>query len=576
MRCTTGLLSITACFLLGWQTVSDATPCITAETGIDVAHHTVSIELVLPPGVDSIVLAPFDGYRRDDVLHSPDGSAIFAGDKLRPADPHQRHLRLDMDVRANLPQRDRAYAPFLRFADGTVAVDSDILAAAPGTTPLCLDFTPAAGQEVAGFGSVSDKPLRVPLGAGASGYVAFGTPRVETSPLPMRVFDRDVPAPTRQRLDSTIARLAAFYRQRLGPVRMPTVFVYRMPYPAGVSGNGYHGDRLPASLTLGLLGNDWNTPDISTLDLMTGFVAHELFHLWNTGDAMQVAGPVSSLASEGGAEMARIFATASVEGQGEPAWLNAATDSLDACLIALPATGSLADTDLAHGQLPYDCGVPVMLVLAAADDPHDLVKGYFRAWKSLIARQRHATGRPYHWTDLVPPGVHPRILHALHQAVYGDGSYAASMRQALTLAGFAVTPNRKPSAALRRQLNQPLMAALMATDCAGHVDLWNHPDGFLLGAHAKACRTLKAGQTVVALLGMPLASDDPAALHAAIEARCASGGKITANYASHEPAAELACPARLPASPELWRIAGPAPRRADPPPVKLVGTRRHG
>jgi hypothetical protein len=548
---------VLALALLPFRPVLAAGQCVDARVSIDAAHQTISMLLTLPPGVESLALEPFDGYRRSEVLRSPDGSAVISDDGLRAAQPGGR-LLLSLDVRDNLPQRDRAYAPFLRFADGTVAFDSQLLAPAPTAPLLCLRFVPAAGQQVVGFGAATSGELPASGDGRQSGYVAFGNPQVRSDGPVLMVFDRETPAWAIRRLDQTFDGLTSFYRRWLPPVAMPTVFIYRMAYPPGTDGTGYHGDRLPASLTLGLLGNDWQAPRPDALEPMTGFIAHEAFHLWNAANGMGPADAAAELAEEGGAEMAAVFAASRLRGQDEDAWLDAATDSLDACLVLLPATGSLADAGLEHGQLPYACGVPVMLALAAANDREDPVAGYFRGWKRLVDRSLQTPALRYRWSDLALPDADPRVVAALRDAIEGDGTYDASLRKALSLAGFGVVPNRHPSASLRRRLNQQLLTALMAQDCDGVVDLWSATGGFRIGAHGSGCRRLEVGRTVVALLGMSLADDDPSALRDAIHARCSAGAKIPVGYADGASPVDLDCPSDLPALPTLWRIVNPA------------------
>ena len=80
-----------------------------------------------------------------------------------------------------------------------------------------------------------------------------------------------------------------------------------------------------------------------------------------------------------------------------------------------------------------------------------------------------------------------------------------------------------------------------------------YADGYRLGDHAGGCHALQPGRVLVALLGMPLASDDPAALRAAIAARCDARAKLQAGYADGG-TAQLECPAALPRVPALWRI----------------------
>lgn len=541
--------------LLFASRATGAEACVEASVGIDAAHRAITMELALPEGVDELTLAPFDGYERSALLRSPDDSAVVSNDSLRPARPGLR-MTLALDVRDNLPQRDRAYAPFLRFADGTVAFDSELLAPAEGAPPLCLRFFPPHGQKAVGFGKAVAGALRAPGDGRRGGYVAFGDPRANDTGAMLEAFDRTTPDWAVQRLDATLDRVVAYYRRWLPPIRLPTAFVYRMPYPPGTGGIGSHGDRLPESLTLGLLGNDWSVPQDEALLPLTGFIGHEVFHLWNAANGMVPAGTRSMLAQEGGAELAGMFAAASLGGGGESAWLDAATDALDTCLASLPESGLLADADLAHGRLPYDCGVPAMLALAAANDHGDPAAGYFNAWKRVVERGLAEPDLSYRWDELADPGTDPRVLAALRGAIDGGDGYEEGIRNALTFAGFMLVPNDRLSPALRNRLNQQLVGALMARDCDGVVDLWSESDGFRVGEHANACRALQPNRTIVAVLGMPLASDDPAALRQAIRARCEAAEKADVHY-DDGATVKLECPAELPRLPAMWRIAAP-------------------
>jgi hypothetical protein len=458
-----------------------------------------------------------------------------------------------MDVRTNLDRPDRTYPPFLRFDDGTIGLETDTFAAVEGATPLCLHFTPAPGEQVIGYGQASSGRLSAPAAPAPAAYVAFGTPRVERTLSLLLVSDRRTPDWIRERLHQTIPDVARFYRQRMGPKALPTIFFYNL---AGSHGSGYHGDRLPGSVTLGLLGEAWGKPDALAAHQITEFVSHELFHVWNAADGMEPVGAESNIASEGGAELAKMFATAHAEGKGEQAWLAEASASLDDCLLSLPAQGSLAAGHLDHGQLPYSCGVPVMLVLAALNDPQDPAAGYFRMWKTLIGHKSHDRDRKYRWTDLAPPTADAQVMAALDRAVHGDTAYATAIRQALRRSGFELHAPTSLSAEQRQRMNMQLMASLMSSDCDGRVSFWSKPNGFLLDKPLPSCRTLAAGKLVTSLLGQPFMDDDPQKLAATLRARCNAGKTITAAYADGSPAAELGCPATPPRLPELLQIVG--------------------
>ena len=556
MRTRSWLLVVAGWVAGAWLPVLAGPSCIDATIRINTGHTKVILALTLPEGTHAIPLKPLDGYQRTQLWHSPDRSATITDSELRAADPGQRHLRVTMDVGANVDRPDRTYPPFLRFADGTVAVETDAFAAAEHAMPLCLRFVPAAGEQVIGYGAASSRLLLAPSAPAPAAYVAFGTPSVERDRSLLLVSGGHTPVWIRRRLRNTITGIARFYRQRMGPRELPTVFFYRL---ANSRGSGYHGDRLPGSLTLGLIGKAWDTPQPSAAHQITEFVGHEMFHVWNAADDMEPLSAESNLASEGGAELATMFAGAYVEGKGEQAWLAEASASLNECLLALPATGSLVAAHLDHGLLPYHCGVPVMLVLAALNNPQDPSNGYFRAWKKLIESKRAAKDRHYRWTDLAPPGVNPAIMSTLVRAAHGDGAYASAIQQALAQAGFLLQAPASLSAH-RQPLNMRLMQTLMAHDCGGRVSFWSKPDGFLLDHPLPGCHSLRGGKTVVSLLGHSLASDRPRVLIEAIKARCDAGGKVDVGYADATKASELDCPTSVPTLPELFDIVAYHPQ----------------
>lgn len=138
MRCKPRTLAFAILFACIWLPTQAATTCIDADVSIDAAHRALTLQLTLPPGTDTLAMKPLDGYRRSQLLRSPDGSAVVTDQGLQLANPRQRRLRVQMDVHNNLDRPDRTYPPFLRFADGTIALETDTLAAARGAAPLYL------------------------------------------------------------------------------------------------------------------------------------------------------------------------------------------------------------------------------------------------------------------------------------------------------------------------------------------------------------------------------------------------------------------------------------------------------
>lgn len=548
--------------MLAWANVDARAACVPVEVRYDPIAHAVDAQVTLPSGVDSLSLVDLAPYRRTRLWTSPDGSARIGETTLAPVRSDRRTLHLRMDVSADAPIEDRAYPPYLRFTDGTVALYTPLFLAADHATPLCPRWHPAKGDQVIGYGRAKRTSLVTDM-TQPEGYVAFGQPRVLRHGALMLVSDRGTPTWIRERIAAQVPALVDLYTRSMGPASVPMLFVFSRPTPRGA--RDYKGDHLPAAIALGLYGDAWGQVDRATADQLTGFLAHELFHSWDSDATLGSPEGEALLAKEGGAELARIFAAAQVLGQSRQEAWNAVARSYNACLLELPHDAGIAAT-LADqpqpGQMPYDCGAALMSALALAADPTDPASGYFRLWRKLRESHARHPQPAYRWQDLMPADIAPSVRQSLDRAVAAPGAFAAKLVDAWTALGLRVQPESVLDADTRRAYLGQVMFHLMASDCGGMVSFGNNPDGMRLDKPLPRCRTLRPGARVAAIGGQSLATGDPLALAAQVAAACRAAGEVTIDYAAEDgqPApspSHVRCNSPLPPLPAPVHLAPP-------------------
>lgn len=525
--------------------------CLPVDVRFDARLQAVDATLTLPPSVDRVELRDLAPYRRTALWTSPDGSARIAETSVKPAVSGRRTLHLRMNVQAQVPMEDRAYAPFQRFADGTVAVYAPLfLAPGDAAVRLCPRWHPAAGEQVLGYGRAQSTTLATDM-ARPEGYVAFGHPRVLHHGALMLVSDRLTPDWVQARIAALAPALVDRYTKAMGPATVPMLFLFTRPTPHGV--HDYKGDHLPASITLDLFGDGWGKVDEVNAGELSRFLAHELFHSWNSGALLGSPEGEALLAKEGGADMAKIFVIANISGQSKQDVLDAVAQAYDACLLELPNGSSLAEPlgKLGPGHLPYDCGVPLMYALAVGADPAHPDHGYFGLWRKLReAHERHSVGG-YGWQDLMPRQLPAGVRTGLVKAVTQPDGYPAGLRAVWSTLGLGVHTETTMDVTGRRAYARRLMSHLMAQDCNGSVSFWNEPDGIRLDRPLPRCHTLRPGAMVISILGEPLAHADMEGLAQRVRALCAAGAEVAIGYVGEggraaPPESDVRCAAALP------------------------------
>ncbi|WP_430391948.1 hypothetical protein [Dyella sp. 20L07] len=533
--------------------------CVAVDVRMDDAQHALDITVHLPPSVNRIALDDLKPYSRKALWTSPDGSTRIDDDAISAADD-RRELHIRMDVAHSPPRHDRSYAPFLRFVDGTVALYTpQFLAGEQSTLTLCPRYIPAKGQQVIGFGRAQSSPLQAG-DTNPRGYVAFGTPEVTRNGGVLLVSDRQAPTWMREHMAKQAPRLVDFYTRRLGPGTVPTLFLFAQPEEQGV--RNFNGDHLPSSLTLGLYGSGWETMDEDTLDDADNFLAHELFHVWNSAPLLGSPEGEGLLAKEGGAELARVIATASLAGRSPKEWLGSLDGANNGCLVGSSADNSIAAAlkNPSPGMLPYQCGMVLMFAAAMAANPHDPAAGYFGLWRALERQHQAKPIDGYAWTDLIPPQASPELRQALIAAVQSPHGYAEHMRDVWRMLGMQTEPVAQLGQNDRHRYAATLMAHMMKQDCGGSVSFWNNPDGILLDKSLSTCHALRVGATVVAMQGQPFATGDVLAMASEVADRCARGDTVQVSYA----------PNAKDAASSSSDVRCHAPLALPPPPVHLV------
>ena len=309
------------------------------------------------------------------------------------------HLRLKMVVRGNLRRLDRTYAPYFRFADGTVAVlSNDFWLRAGGFHRSCLTFMAPKGAKV--FANDEESARSIRLDSPWSGYVAFGRPLTFKTAHNVIIQDKALPAWIGTSLRDRIGQISNFYASKLGFRRIPEMFIFSAARDSGPHApSGFHADVLPGSMTFNFFGPDWAVRQPAAVNSVIGLLAHELFHVWNRN--LDHWSPGNLLVVEGGAQLARALVEHKFESAQRPV-LKQVSGALNRCLNELSPDRSLASQlRRAPRLLPYECGLPfVLATVKTGRHSKSLQEAFFAAWRSALG---HSGRHSYDWKALIGP-----------------------------------------------------------------------------------------------------------------------------------------------------------------------------
>ncbi|MGY4397732.1 hypothetical protein ACVWZA_002929 [Sphingomonas sp. UYAg733] len=221
-------------------------------------------------------------------------------------------------------------------------------------------------------------------------------------------------------LDRT-GRLLAFYRARLHlPLRrMPTV-VMSYAERASESGHRYsRGDVTPNGVVfLRIYGSAAQVADPSAIGNYTGFLSHELFHLWGEGGE---TAPRDWWLHEGGAEYASWVATATLW----PADLSLdqrVGGALRGCASVLQSQPLGALEEPAARGARYPCGAVMQWIADLGARSESGRRDSFAIWRRfLVAKRAGGLAAVATWRGLVA-SLAPRAVPAVDSLIDGAGA----------------------------------------------------------------------------------------------------------------------------------------------------------
>jgi hypothetical protein len=422
-------------------------------------------------------------------------------------------------------RQDRVYAPALFFEDRSIAVLSSLFDfSAEDGKPQCTHFVAPPRSKV----GAGDEWGRSSIDSDASvpGYVVFGNPEIEYSGAMILVLDKAAPPWAKEKMAQILESAIGLYAAKMGPQPLPPIIIYAQ---STIDAAPYHwGDRLPGSITLGLLGKGWLLQSQTLEEQLSDFLAHEVFHVWNARVNFVGDGD-SLLALEGGAELASVFARSKTAPRPASFALNKVSEALNQCQFDLAYGSSLHDLLQSQhpGQAPYHCGMVVMFAATASlGVGPEASEEFFKSWKSVLSDTRDKT---HLWSDLVVKEHRSEKLEDLDRAIATKGAFIKFLKKALTEDAYMIEPVDNLSLQTKKQLAAVIVANLMRLDCAGEVSLWSEEGGFRIDDKIQSCNGLRPGATITGLLGEK-PWDDPVYLARKIQSLCQKGSSISIDY----------------------------------------------
>lgn len=389
---------------------------------VDAQGHRASGWTALDP---ALAIALQNG---EEVVRRRDGAA-FDRAAFRMA-PHYVELEKD-------------YAPFSPFGDGGLLIHTGRfhVCAGPcaGGETYRLSLQPPDGAHAIVHGRVVDAVDMQDGDNGTNLYVGRALP-VDT-PDVVAVIDRSFPAATRDRLETLLPRLMAFYGREFGALQTrPMLYASRdEDHPGG--GFGFQGGTLPGQVFMHFYGRHeaFGTPEFARR--VDWFFAHEAAHLYQRFTAL--TDPGDSWIHEGGADALAAVALQALEVVDRDALQSRIRQSLDAC------AGGLAQHPLkqAHASGSFDasyaCGfVLQMAVDAAARRASAGACGLACVWRDFQADVK--AGKPWNSDTFVEAAARrtdERTAGFLRTVAHEVSAQpAALLHDGLAQAGWTIAP----------------------------------------------------------------------------------------------------------------------------------------
>jgi hypothetical protein len=334
------------------------------------------------------------------------------------------------------------------------------------------------------------------------------------------VISNDAPVAMRETILQRTTQILSFYRARLGtpPEQTPLVVVKFTDTPGK---NGvFRGDVTPNGVAFLRIQSDVSqVAEPRLIARYTGFLAHELFHLWNrSGDADDA----NWWLAEGGAEYASWVAASKL-------WPNEASletridTALRSCSMYLGASAlsNLADPD--RRSVRYPCGAVVQWMsdvgVRAARSDRDV----FEIWKQILAtRKTQGAYRPVDWRKAVgelAPGAAPSIGSILD----GGGTQRwVSIAHAIDTLGAEIVVS-EPAPFLQRLA---AAQALVQSACGEVYGVGDDQRGLFVQA-PEGCAVFGGESSVLASVEGVAPMADPKRFYQVTQTRCENGSQVT-------------------------------------------------
>lgn len=463
---------------------------------------------------------PADMTLKDGILQRVDGKAFSS---------------FTIQLTPDTAPRDRRYPALTRVGEGWQVYGPYFAGKA----------TPAPSATVISKKGWSALPKARAGQVSLAGYVYVGPSDLVSAGAATLVAAPNVSPDLRAQIAQAGQGTAAYYQRRLGvglPAK-PVLIATRVPEFT----SGWQGDTVDGPMmSLRFFG-----PAVAGADeagQVSGFVAHESFHFWNSRFLASGDAENAPWLHEGAAEYASLLATRELGTRSEAAVGKALAGRLTAC------AASLGDKDLAEhgprrGKAVYDCGVVVqwaadLKLRAASGGRRDVLD----AWRGIFVHAQ--TGDRHYGVEefMASAGMSEADEDPLRLLMRpGQPDRWDRLTAALTELGAAVAPTRSADAD-----RGALMFALLGPICKDSYGFFGGDGDFITLDTGDRCSAANGNPKVDRVAGHDIVKDASAAFDT-VATLCASGsGEVPLAYQG-QVVATLPC-RKLPPAPKAWTV----------------------